>query len=102
MTTEDKPEYEQTDHSLIISFPDQSASFVHGYESGILDEKMNNGDSTEIEQCVHSENLEVITRMAQAYHWDFQIVEKAPDGLEEWTYIKLTKNESGPRLRVVK
>lgn len=54
-----------TDHSLLVSFPDQSHSFVHGYEAGMIWEMMQRGDPL-INRTVHAANVRVLQRMAEA------------------------------------
>lgn len=59
-----------TDRGLIISFPDQSESFVLGYDAGILDERMRHGSDPEIELYrIHAANEELVRRMCIAYGW---------------------------------
>lgn len=75
-------------YGLIVSFPDQSASFVHGFEAGKLDEQMKRGDVAEIESTTHVENREVLARLADAEGWS---VETKPSEVEGWDYTKLVK-----------
>ncbi len=60
-------------YGLIVAFPDQSPSFVHGYEAGQIATEMQNRPS-EIEKTVHAENKEILTRIAlsQGYSVDFK------------------------------
>ncbi len=56
---------------LVVAFPDESPSFVHGYEAGALAERMKRGDVAEIErETVHAANEEIIRRLCVAYGWD--------------------------------
>lgn len=54
---------------LAISFPDQSASFTHGVEFGLIMERMRRGDQTvnNVGFPVHSANEEVIRRACKEY-----------------------------------
>jgi hypothetical protein len=73
---------------LVVSFPDQSASFVHGFEAGAAWEKMKRGDVAELELTTHAENREVIRRMADNLGWSVEIKES---GTEGWDFTRLTK-----------
>jgi hypothetical protein len=82
---------EQNEHAsygLVVSFPDQSASFVHGFEAGALDERMKAGAVAEIEATTHDENREVIRRLADYQGWS---VEVKPSGVPGWDYTILRK-----------
>ncbi|MDE2098013.1 MAG: hypothetical protein KGL39_12240 [Patescibacteria group bacterium] len=83
---------EQT-YRLVVSFPDQSASFVHGFEAGRIDEQMRGGHVTEIEVTTHTENREVLTRMAVAVGWD---IECKSSGTSGWDFTKLVKTKPAP------
>lgn len=80
---------------LIVSFPDQSASFVHGFEAGGLWERMASGMMAEIEATTHIENREIIARMADSRGWDVEVTASDVTG---WDYTKLTKRRA-PRER---
>ncbi|WP_085025568.1 hypothetical protein [Ensifer aridi] len=74
----------------LVPFPDQSPSFVHGYEAGMVEQQMTSG-----EQLIggkegfpkHVANTEVFRRMAAAHGYDVE-VESYDD---EWAYFTFTK-----------
>jgi hypothetical protein len=82
MTDEHEHEY-----GLVVSFPDQSASFTHGFEAGRLDQRMSTSE-TPIEECVHSDNEEVLRRLAE--HQGYAVEWRASE-VEGWSYIELRK-----------
>lgn len=92
MGTEEEPKK----YSLLMSFVDQSHSFVHGYECGKLWELMDRGEP--IDQNVHSANAEQIRMMAK--HHDYKIElepfsrEMDPDG----TYFRMI-GAPGPKIQ---
>lgn len=65
---------EEKGYGLIVSFPDQSASFVNGFEAGQVWSALESGayDVSNGYQC-HEENREVILRIARhfGYSVDF-------------------------------
>jgi len=77
-------------YGLIVEFPDDSSSFVHGVEAGILNEQMESGAVSEIEKTVHTENKEVLRRMAVAYGWEISF---QPTEVEGWQIVKLKKTK---------
>jgi hypothetical protein len=79
---------ENAEYGLIVSFEDQSASYVHGYEAGMLHARMNSGQEAEIESVVHTENQETLRRMAVAYGWEAVF---EPTEVEGWITVKMTK-----------
>jgi hypothetical protein len=57
------------DLGLLFAFPDQSASFVHGFEAGMLWARIEAGEA--VIDCgfeegfpLHTDNLELVLRMA--------------------------------------
>lgn len=82
-------DYDQT-YGLIVSFEDQSHSYVHGFEAGLLSARMNGGLEAQIEATVHTENRETIRRMALAYGWEVQF---EPTEVEGWLYVVLDKTK---------
>lgn len=68
-------------------------AFVHGFELGALYEKMTAGAVAEIEQTVHTINLEAIRRACAAEGWSMTEDACTADGqaIEGWTNVKLTK-----------
>lgn len=53
-----------TEHRLLVSFPDQSKSFVHGFEAGQIWQRLRDGEPLIENQLIHRANVEVIDRMA--------------------------------------
>lgn len=96
---------EEASYSLIVSFPDQSESFVLGFEAGGLWQRMRAGDRAEISETVHAENRDVIARMAAAEGWE---VATSPTAVPGWDTIRMTKVKAAPDrpnpqgLRIVK
>jgi hypothetical protein len=84
----------QAEYGLVVSFPDQSATFVHGFEAGGIWEQMRRGDVSEIEKMTHIENREVIQRMATAEGWSVEIVGVSTPG---WDFTKLVKAGAAPK-----
>jgi len=74
-------------YGLVVSFPDQSASFTNGFEAGRLEQRMSAGE-TPIESVVHTENEEVLRRLAE---WQGYSVEWRASEVEGWSYIELRK-----------
>lgn len=84
---------ENVEYGLIVSFEDQSASYVHGYEAGMLHQRMKSGAEAAIEMTVHIENQETIRRMAVAYGWE---AEFKPTAVEGWITVELDKGKLSP------
>lgn len=82
---------QDTEYGLIVSFPDQSASFVHGFEAGSLWQKMESGTVAEIAVETHIENREVIARMADHLGWSY---ESEPTHVSGWDRTTLAKTRS--------
>lgn len=92
-------------YGLVVAFPDESASFVHGFEAGQIWQLMSIG-SMEIGQTVHVENLEVINRMARSA--GYELTDQHETGpadanvaIDGWLKIVLKKLPPKPHLRVV-
>jgi len=82
-------------HQLIVSFPDQSESFVLGFEAGIIHETMTNGRLAEFEKTTHTLNKEIIERLCVAYGWSAEL---APSSVDGWHWAKFTKTKAPDRL----
>ena len=84
------------EYGLLISFPDQSHSFVHGYEAGILDQRMQK-ELGPISQPIHTANKDLYTRMCAVYGWTVTF-----KGTEygEWTDAEFVRGKK-PALTVV-
>lgn len=80
----------------LVPFPDGSASFVNGFEAGMVWQRMVAGE-TPLENPIayHEENLLVFERMADAQGYDME-AEKPSDG---WVCVTFTKRPN--RFRVV-
>lgn len=88
---------EATPWCLLVSFDDYSDSFTHGFEAGMLWEKLSTMTSTEpFCSTVHTANRTTVTRMATARGW---VVEFTDTEYPEWTYAVF---ERQPTLRLVK
>lgn len=81
MSTEFKP---------VMPFYDQTHSFTHGFECGILWERMTNGEYIGGCMPVHTKNIPQIRLMCQ--HFGYEIIVKPYD--EDWSFIEtVTKNQ---------
>jgi hypothetical protein len=72
---------------LLVPFPDGSESFVHGFEAGMIWQRMQNGEAHIgglDEVAKHIENLEVFRRMAAAMGYDMT-AEDCGDGC--WSIV---------------
>lgn len=78
------------DFGCRVPFPDQSPSFVHGFEAGMLWGKMTTGkDPIDSDLPYHADNRAVFERMAAAEGY---VMEWRPcDGLDEWAVATFTK-----------
>ena len=75
-------------YQLLVSFPDQSPTFCHGFEAGKLWAEMRGGLSAEIETTTRVENREVILRMATAEGWE---VRRTPSSVDGWDLTSMQK-----------
>jgi hypothetical protein len=78
-----------TEYGLVLPFDDDSPSFVHGFEAGRIAMCMQQG-LTPIDDAmpVHSENAEVLRRMADYYAYR---IELRPSGTDGWLYLRASK-----------
>ena len=83
---------------LLVPFEDASPSFVHGFEAGMVYQRMLAGD-TEIAGGTpfHSDNVQLFHRMAAVHGYDVAV---APTVYDEWTDVTFTKRPR-PRFAVV-
>lgn len=81
----------------IVTFPDGSPSFVHGFEAGGIWHDMQ-GAPREFERTVHTENEEVVRRMAR--HMGYKVEFEATE-FEEWAVATFTKQRPEGALHVV-
>lgn len=80
-------------YGLIVSFPDQSETFVLGFEAGQCWQRLEMGNAEDV--TMHSENQEVFRRIARNYSYD---VHFEPAG-EGWSVAKFSRGR--PKLRAV-
>jgi hypothetical protein len=94
---------ENVSYGLLVSFPDGSPSFVHGYEAGLVGSDMKRAEP-EIKRTVHIENKEVLTRMAISYGYSFEFEACSVEGWLEATFNKIAepKRVNPHGLRVIK
>lgn len=81
---------DNVEYGLVVSFEDQSASYVHGFEAGLLKARMDSGAEASIEATIHEENRETVRRMAVAYGWE---AEFKPTSVEGWIVVELDKGK---------
>lgn len=62
----------ECEFGLLLAFPDESPSFVHGFEAGGLWERMARGETPIELEVAHSANEEVHRRAAA--HWSYDLV----------------------------
>lgn len=77
-----------TVYEPIFSFPDQSPSFVNGFEAGLVWAEVERGKAV-IKRTVHAQNEEVFRRMAKARGYAISFDET--EGFETWAELELTK-----------
>lgn len=75
-------------YELVIEFPDQSASFVHGFEAGQIWEALKRRDP-EIGRTINEESVDLIAQMAERQGYDLSVKELAPG----WVDAKMTKRD---------
>lgn len=92
---------------MLFAFPDGSASFVNGFEAGMIWQQLDSGSVEPIDRGfdegfpIHTDNVELVKRMAQAR--GFQ-VEVRPECAEGWTPVLLTyvgEGRAKPKLSLV-
>ena len=83
---------------LMVAFPDQSASFVHGFEAGQLWAAMEAG-TADLERTVHAENCEVIKRMAR--RMGYEVAAWNSTAVPGWVNVALRKVRPASHLRAV-
>jgi hypothetical protein len=77
---------------MLFAFPDGSASFVNGFEAGMIWQRIESGEAAidcGVEEGfpIHSENVELIARMAACRGYR---LETHDAGAEGWTAARLT------------
>lgn len=91
-------------YQLIVSFPDQSASFAHGFSAGKIWADMTRGDVAEIQLHMPIENREVIARMADRLGWSVTVTPTDTEGWDDTLLVKVRpeREKANPHgLRVV-
>ncbi len=90
--------------AMVFAFPDGSASFVNGFEAGMIWAEIERGESV-IDRGfdegfpIHTENVELAQRMARSRGYQLETRE---GGAEGWTAARLTLTGSGkPVLSIV-
>lgn len=67
----------EASYGLLVSFPDESDSFVHGFEAGQLWSVLDRGDVNPDGHLCHAQNFEVIRRMARHFGYTVEFREDA-------------------------
>lgn len=86
----------------LVSFPDVSDSFAHGFEAGMVWQRMIAGE-IEIDNAVpyHSQNADVFEAMADAMNYDIE-VKHLEDAFHEWCNVVFIRRPARrPKLTVV-
>lgn len=78
-------------YGLLISFEDQSPSFVHGFEAGQIWEAMQD-EKPEIGKIVHTANMDLISQMAARAGY---VIELTSSGMDEWTNLRAYRRPQG-------
>lgn len=81
------------EHTLLVSFPDQSETFVLGFEAGQCWERLHHGAADEV--TMHTANEEVFRRMARHFGYEASF-EPSADG---WATARFSRGR--PKLRAV-
>lgn len=80
---------QEVTYEMILSFPDQSHSFAHGVEFGLIYQRAKNGELFS-KETVHAANQEVLSRMCDVLNLDYEF-EVACDengvSYKEWLYF---------------
>jgi hypothetical protein len=74
---------------LLVSFPDQSHSFTHGFEAGTIWQKLTDGEILIEELMVHRVNCEMIDRMG--LHFECSVEWKSVEWFDEWALVTIKK-----------
>lgn len=82
------------EYGLLVSFPDQSETFVLGFEAGQLFEALKFGQNDDL--TMHSANEEMFRRIAR--HYGYTVEFEA--AIEGWSVAKF-KRSAHPKLRSV-
>ena len=91
-------EDEESAYGLLVAFPDESSSFVHGFEAGEIFTRMG-ANCVGIERLVHAENREVIGRLCR--RMGYVVDQWQPSHVGGWVEMCLRKTEPECHLRAV-
>lgn len=86
----------------LVPFEDQSASYVHGFEAGMVWQRMMHGEAViNFDLPVHYANAITFGSMAEAAGYDLEFVQ-CEDEFHEWMTATFVKQvPSRPRLSIV-
>lgn len=88
-----------SEYGLLVSFQDQSETFVLGFEAGQLWEIMRNTANTFV-TSIHAQNQELVMRMCGSLGWTPEFTKHDDKIFEGWINVKLTRG-TRPKLSVV-
>jgi hypothetical protein len=82
-------------YELVVSFPDQSPSFAHGFEAGKIYERLSRinvgeGSAASFVTLILPGNGEVVRRIAEAKGWKVEI-EPSTEAPNDWHKAEFTK-----------
>ena len=86
-----------SEYGLIVRFHDQSHSYVHGFEAGIIWRRMESGEQ-DFSATIHDENIAVIRDMAAACGLSATINESEVEG---WSYAEFSTLPTKKKLTLV-
>lgn len=89
-------EMSEEQYGLIVSFPDQSQSFVLGFEAGMIWKRLESGEA-EFSETVHADNRDVIERMVEAMGLSVRMIDTHVEG---WIIANIHR-QTRPKLNLV-
>lgn len=81
----------------LVAFEDQSSSYVHGFEAGMIWQRMQDSEA-EIDAVTHTENRQTLMKMANAAGYALDL---APSGVDGWDNMKATQRPKRGPLSIV-
>jgi len=82
---------EDTDFRPLVPFEDQSDSYVHGFEAGMIWQRMQQAEEViETDIPLHRANLRTFEKMASAAGYDFER-SLLKGEMKEWVEITFTR-----------
>jgi hypothetical protein len=81
----------------VVTFVDESESFVHGFEAGLVWAQIEAGAQV-VERTVHAANQRLFRRMAGRMGYRFEFERSEVDG---WAYLRMEKCRPACHLQVV-